>query len=137
MHKMAGVPDQQCENTSALAGGKFKTELLAYNNAYCSWLFQATPGRLSFGTHTLRWLKGAMQISSIGHPLEVPFQPLQGSMARRHGIELRFDTELGDAKHFQTFYHQRFKILRILHVLGHSRMTRLLLYQRIYVLCVL
>ena len=77
MHKTAGVPDQQCKNTSALAGAKFKTEVLAYNNAYCSWLFQAMLGRLSFGTHPLRWLKGAMQISVIGHPLEVPFQALE------------------------------------------------------------
>ncbi len=34
MHiKTAGVLDQQCKNTPALAGAKFKTELLAYNNA--------------------------------------------------------------------------------------------------------
>ncbi len=37
-------------NTFPLTGVKFKTELLAYNNAYCSWLFQATLSRLSFGT---------------------------------------------------------------------------------------
>ena len=60
--------------TSALAGAKFKTEYLAYNNAYCSWLFQATLDHLSFGTDPLWRLKGAMQISVIGHPLKVPFQ---------------------------------------------------------------
>ena len=37
---------------------------------------EATLGRLSFGTHPLRRLKGAMQISVIGHPLEVPLQAL-------------------------------------------------------------
>ncbi len=36
---------------SALSEAKFKIELWAYNNAYCSWLFQAAMlGRLSFGT---------------------------------------------------------------------------------------
>ncbi len=35
-------------------------------------------GSLSFGTHTLRRLKCAMQISVIGQLLEVPFQALQG-----------------------------------------------------------
>ncbi len=81
---------------------------------YCSWLFQATLGRLSFGTRPPPppwWLKGAMQISVIGHALEVPIPGLtralhdQGGrfirfqMAIRgwsHGIELWFDTELGD-----------------------------------------
>ncbi len=53
-----------------------------------------------------------MQISVIGHPLEIPLQALEGthdqggwlislldgyrSEAWSHGIELRFDTELGD-----------------------------------------
>ena len=65
---------------SSSSGSSFKTRVLAYHNAYCSWLFQ---GRLSFGTppppptHTRR-LKGAMHISVIGHPLEVPLQALQG-----------------------------------------------------------
>ncbi len=42
-------------------------------------------GCLSFGTHPLRWLEGAMQISVIGHPLEVPFQALQGYFMTRVG----------------------------------------------------
>ncbi len=66
-------------------------------------------GRLSFGTHPLRWLKGAMRIFAIGHPLEAPisgltealhdrggrdihFQMARGPVARRHSIELRFNT---------------------------------------------
>ncbi len=39
---------------------------------------QVTLGRLSDGTHPLRWLKGAMQFSVIGHPFEVPLQTFQG-----------------------------------------------------------
>ena len=43
-------------------------------------MFQATLGRLSFGTHPLWWLEGAMQISVIGHPLEVPISGLIGAL---------------------------------------------------------
>ncbi len=35
-------------------------------------------GRLSFGTHTLRWRKGVMQISVIGHPLDTHFHDWGG-----------------------------------------------------------
>ena len=40
-------------------------------------------GRLSFGTDLLQWLKGAMEIFVIGHPLEVPFQALRGYFMTR------------------------------------------------------
>ncbi len=82
------------QNTSTLAGVKFKTELFAYHNAYCSWLFQATHGCLSFGTPPLRWLKGAMQFSVIG-PLEVPFQALQGYFMTRMAGSFHFQTARG------------------------------------------
>ncbi len=95
MHKTAGVPDQQCKNASELARAKFKSELLTYNNAYCSWLFQATLGCLSFGTHTLQWLKGALQISVIGPPLEVLFQALQGYFMIRVAGHFRFQMDRG------------------------------------------
>ncbi len=49
-------------------------------------------GRLSFGTHPLRWLKGAMQISLIGHLLEVPFQALQGHFMTGVAGSFRFQT---------------------------------------------
>ncbi len=74
---------------------QFKTELLAYNNAYCSWLLQATLSRLSFWTNLLQWLKGAMQISVIGHPLAVPFQALQGYVMTRVAGSFRFQTARG------------------------------------------
>ncbi len=79
----------------ALSKAKFKTKLWAYNNAYFSWLFQAMLGHLSFGTHTLWWLKGAMQISVIGHPLEVPFQALQGHFMTRVAGSFRFQAARG------------------------------------------
>ncbi len=81
--------------TSALSEVKFKTELWAYSNAYCCWLFQAMLSCLSFGTHTLRWLRGAMQISVIGHPLEVPFQALQGHFMTGVAGSFRFQTARG------------------------------------------
>ncbi len=80
---------------SSSSGSTFKTELLPYNNAYCSWLFQATLGHLSFGTHLLLRLKGAMQISVIGHPLGVPFQALQGYFITRVAGSFRFQTARG------------------------------------------
>ncbi len=52
-------------------------------------------GQLSFGTHPLRRLKGAMQISVIGHPLEVPFQALQGYFMTRVAGSFRFQTARG------------------------------------------
>ncbi len=73
----------------------FKTELQAYHNPYCFWLFQATLDLLSFGTHTLRWFKGAMQISVIGHPLEVPISGLTGALHDRGGWVIRFQTARG------------------------------------------
>ncbi len=49
-------------------------------------------GRLSFGTHTPRRLKGVMQISVNGHPLEVPFQALQGYFITRVAGSFPFQT---------------------------------------------
>ena len=40
-------------------------------------------GRLSFGTPPLWWLKGGMQISVIGHPLQVPISGLTGALHDR------------------------------------------------------
>ena len=52
-------------------------------------------GRLSFGTHTLRRLKGAMQISVIRHPLEVPISGLTGALHDRGGRVIHFQTARG------------------------------------------
>ncbi len=95
MHKTAGVPDQQCKNTSALAGAKFKPEVLAYNNAYCSWLFQAMLGCLSFGTPPYGGSKVPCRFSVIGHPLEVPFQALQGYLMTRVAGSFRYQMARG------------------------------------------
>ena len=85
-------PQPSSTNRSALAGSLFKTGVLAYYNGYCSWLFQATLGRLSFGTHTLRRLKDAMQISVIRHPLEVPLSGLTGVRMTRVAGSFHFQT---------------------------------------------
>ena len=50
---------------------------------------------LSFGTHPLRWLIGAMQISVIGHPLEVPISGLTGALHNRGDRVIRFQTARG------------------------------------------
>ncbi len=49
-----------------------KLRYLPSTMGYCCTPAQITLGRLSVGTHTLQWLKGAKQFSVIGHPFEVP-----------------------------------------------------------------
>ncbi len=56
---------------------------------------QTTLGRLSFGTHPLWRLKCAMQISVIGHPLQVPFSGLTGVLMTRVAGSFRFQMSRG------------------------------------------
>ncbi len=60
-------------------GSSFKTGLLAYYNGYCSWLFQATLRRLSFGTPPYGGSKVPSRFLSLDTISRSHFRPYRGT----------------------------------------------------------
>ncbi len=95
MHKTAGVPDQQCKTRLHWLERSLKLNCRPITMPIVPGCSKLALGRLSFGTQPLQWLIGAMQISVIGHPLEVPFQALQGYFITSVAGSFRFQAARG------------------------------------------